>query len=227
MAGARRPDLTAVATTAIASAAGLAAMFLYPGGTALDHGTTHYELTRNFLSDLGMTVAHDGQPNRAGAVLFVIAMAALVLGGIGSLVPLMRSLARVPAARGWMRAAALCAAAAGVSFAGVAMTPENRAMAAHVAFTQWGWAFVALLPILLGGGAARAGAGHERVAFLAFTTGAILTAYRATMIFGPECCATDAGLRFHVVAQKCAVVVVLAALLLISSLRQVDSSEAP
>ena len=42
-------------------AAGIA-MLLYPGGTARDRDTVAYSVTRNFLRDLGMTVAWDGRP---------------------------------------------------------------------------------------------------------------------------------------------------------------------
>jgi hypothetical membrane protein len=51
---ARRAQWTVTAAAAIAVGAALR----YPGGTALDATTPGYSLSRNFLSDLGMTVAY-------------------------------------------------------------------------------------------------------------------------------------------------------------------------
>ena len=48
---------------------GAGAMARYPGGTPLDHTTERYSFSRNFLSDLGMTVAYDGRANLLGAAL--------------------------------------------------------------------------------------------------------------------------------------------------------------
>ena len=63
-----------------ASLLGVVAMIRYPGGTGLEHDTPRYQLTQNFLSDLGMTVAYNGQPNRIGALLFVISLVVLIIG---------------------------------------------------------------------------------------------------------------------------------------------------
>lgn len=51
----------------------IASMFLYPGGTGLDASTAGYSLWQNFLSDLGMTVAHNGQTNGVGGLCYVLA----------------------------------------------------------------------------------------------------------------------------------------------------------
>ena len=207
----------AVVTTGVASLACVVAVFRYPGGTAIEHGTTSYSLTRNFLSDLGMTVAHNGQANRLGASLFVVSMMTLVFGAIASLAPLMRDLMRVPAARPWIRAVGVCLLVASIAFTGVAFTPENRAMRSHVNFTVWGWRVVAALTLLLGVAALRAGKRYQRVAIIALAAGAVLAAYAATFIWGPTCCSTAASLTFHVVAQKCAAIVVVATVLAIAT----------
>lgn len=122
--------------------------------------------THNVLSDLGMTVAYNGQANRLGAALFVISMMTLVFGGIASLAPLLRDLARVPAARPWIRAVGVCLLVAGIAFTGVAFTPENRAVRLHVDFTVWGWRVVAALSLLLGVAALRTDVRNRRVALI-------------------------------------------------------------
>jgi hypothetical protein len=51
----------------------------YPGGTIHDASTRGYSFTHNFLSDLGTTVAFDGQRNTKGARLFGVNV---VIGGL-------------------------------------------------------------------------------------------------------------------------------------------------
>ena len=77
-------------TAAGATVAGIIAMFLYPGGTARDHASAGYSIANNYLSDLGMTVAWDGQPNRIGAALFVTSMVLLMVGMGGALAGFVR-----------------------------------------------------------------------------------------------------------------------------------------
>ena len=53
------------------------AMAAYAGGTWFDPWTDRYELTGNFLSDLGMTHAFSGRTNYVSSALFVVAMASI------------------------------------------------------------------------------------------------------------------------------------------------------
>ncbi len=50
------------------------AMPLYPGGNYSDNSTAGYEFHRNFFSDLGRTVAHNGDSNTVSMVLFIIGL---------------------------------------------------------------------------------------------------------------------------------------------------------
>jgi hypothetical membrane protein len=52
----------------------LIAILFYPGSTYLNHETTKYSFTNNFLSDLGRTVTHKGIPNFYSAFFFNITM---------------------------------------------------------------------------------------------------------------------------------------------------------
>jgi hypothetical protein len=213
----------ALLTVIIAATATVIAMLCYPGGTGLDHRTAGYSLTQNFLSDLGMTVSYNGGANRLGAALFVVAMLALVFGGIASLSPLMRALWSAPSARPWLRAAGLCLLVVCVAFTGVAFTPENRAMDLHVSFTVWGWRFIVLVALLLGVAATRAGARYRLAAVAGFATAVLIATYSTFFNWGPDG-HTEAGHLVYVVAQKVAAVVVALALLTLA--RAADSRPA-
>jgi len=52
----------------------LISILLYPGSTYLNHDTTRYSFTNNFLSDLGRTITHNGLTNFFSAFFFNITM---------------------------------------------------------------------------------------------------------------------------------------------------------
>ncbi len=60
----------------------LAAMLVYPGGTALDAHSRGYAFAFNFFSDLGRTVARNNSPNPVASKLFFVALssAGIALG---------------------------------------------------------------------------------------------------------------------------------------------------
>jgi len=206
-------------SVALAIASALAAMARYPGGTPLDPTSTRYSLSRNFLSDLGMTVAYNHQPNRVGASLFVFSLLLLVVGLGHAVVRIARRLADHPPARRWARLAAVCGLIACVAFAGVAVTPENRVMAIHMAFTQWAWRIAPVVAGLLALASLDSPGLRRRVAAVWFVVALLLAAYAALMAWGSSAATAD-GLVVQVVAQKIAVAIVLAALLFVS--RDVD-----
>src|SRR5580765_6821526 len=90
-------------TVTVATAFAVAAALRYPGGTPLDSTTAGYSLSRNFLSDLGMTVAYNHEPNQLGAAFFVASLLLLVVG-LGSVVGVIaRFLAVDLRSRRWTR----------------------------------------------------------------------------------------------------------------------------
>jgi hypothetical protein len=202
----------------------LSAMARYPGGTMFDATTRRYSLSQNFLSDLGMTVAHNHESNRLGAALFVVSLMSLVVGLGSAIVGIARQLSKFPSARRWARSAAVCGLAACVAFAGVAVTPENRAMDAHVAFTLWGWRIVPAIAALLAVASLNVAGFGRRVAMTWFVATMFLAAYAALLSWGPRLTTVD-GLVIQVIAQKVASVVVLVAMLLVT--REMDRASTP
>jgi hypothetical protein len=198
---------------AVATAIAVAAMLRYPGGTALDTSTHGYSLSRNFLSDLGMTVAYNHEPNQLGASFFVVSLLLLVVG-LGSVVGVIaRFLAIDAASRRWARLAAVALLGVCVAFAGVAVTPENRLMALHVGFTQWAFRIVPAVALFLGFASRHNAQLRQRAAFAWFGAALLLGSYAALLSWGPSVAQPD-GLLVQVVAQKAATVVIIAALLI-------------
>jgi len=185
----------------IATVLAIVAALRYPGGTFNDHSTRGYSFTENFLSDLGATVAHNGEPNRIGAVLFVIALLLLVVGIGGALVGLVRLHSAAPESRTFARLAGLIGLVVCLCFAGVAVTPENRILGAHVFFTKMAFRLFPLVPLLLFFASRRV---HDlsngvRAAWLFLTV--MLAGYVWVLDFGPRVSAPG-GLVVQVTAQK-------------------------
>ncbi len=106
-------------------------MILYPGGTKADHNRQGYSFFTNFLSDLGESVALNGQPNTASMVLFLLAM---TLAGIATLLfSLAFTQLFVLTRRSiWFsHIGALLGVIAGICLIGVGIVPENIASGLH------------------------------------------------------------------------------------------------
>lgn len=206
-------------TVGLALALAIGAMGRYPGGTALDATTLRYSLSRNFLSDLGMTVAYNHQPNRLGAGFFVLSLLLLVVGMGHAAVVVSLRLAVHPAARRWARSAAVSGLVACVAFAGVAVTPEDRVMAVHSAFTLWAWRMTPVIAGLLAVASFHSPGVRQRVAVAWLVVAGLLAGYATLLSWGPSV-TTATGLVVQVVAQKIASVVVIGALLFAS--REID-----
>lgn len=185
-----------------------AAMLLYPGGTSHDRTRIGYSLTQNFLSDLGMTVAYNGAPNRAGAACFVAGLCVLVLGLGSGLVGFVRAYAVTPPARRLAIASVIVGALVCIAFVGIAFTPENSAMGWHLRFTFLGFYVLPLVGALV---AATAWASHRtsrRVVLLWAALSVVLAMYAALLAWGPGLDAPQ-GLTTYVIAQKLVAAVVI------------------
>lgn len=188
------------------------AMLRYPGGTVLDRSTRGYSLAHNFLSDLGMTVAYDGRPNALGALCFVVALGVLVLGLGGALAGFLRRYAVTRAATRLAYAGAAVGLLVCLAFVGVALAPEDRAMALHVRATLLAFRLLPFAVLCLTLAARASGTAPRHVVATWATLCAALAAYAALLTWGPPL-GTPVGLTTYVVAQKLvALAVVLTAL---------------
>ena len=185
----------------VAGILAVVAMLRYPGGTFRDHATHGYSLSHNFLSDLGMTVAHNGQPNGVGTVLFVVSLTTLVVAMGGCLVGLVRLYARVPESRTLALAAGAVGLVVCASFIGVAVTPENRMLSLHITFTRLAFRAFPLVALLMALASRADQVVPRRVTIGWVALAVVLAAYVVMLDFGPST-RTPSGLVAQVVAQK-------------------------
>lgn len=188
-------------------------MWCYPGGTALDAHTSGHQFTQNFLSDLGMTVAYNGSPNRIGAACFVAALALLVIAAARALVTLARAYSATPRARALARAAGAIGFVCCAAFVGVAATPENSAMPAHVQFTLFAFRIMPFAALALALATRDIPTLPRRVSGTWFALTGVLAAYVALLAWHPSIRTTDV-LAVQVLAQKLVSVASVGALLL-------------
>ena len=202
-------------TVGLGNALALGAMLRYPGGTTLDAASAGYSMSRNFLSDLGMTVAYNRQPNKLGASLFVASLLLLIVGLGHCLAAIIRLHWVDPASRRWARAAAVCGLFACVAFTGVAVTPENRVMAIHISFTMWGWRLVPIVAALMALASLHSSLFRRRVSLIWSLVAGVLAGYAALLAWGPNLESVD-GLRAQVLAQKAATALIMLALVYVA-----------
>jgi hypothetical protein len=106
-----------------------------------------------------------------------------------------------PESRTFARLAGFAGLFVCLCFAGVALTPENRLLVAHIFFTKMGWRLFVLVPLLLFVASLRAGDLPRgiRSAWLFLTV--MLAGYVWVMEFGPRV-HQPGGLVTQVTAQK-------------------------
>ena len=174
----------------------LVAMLFYPGGTVGEINTSGYAFFRNFFSDLGMTVAHNGVSNWFSAVLFFIALSG---AGLGMVVLFLR----LPRVLGywWCWIGSLFGVIAGLSFVGVAFTPANLLLTAHAGFVYAAFLSFFVAALVYSVAILRSAAypnGYAAV-FGLFTL--LLASYIWLLFFGPRA-STGNGLLIQVTGQK-------------------------
>jgi len=193
---------------AIALTLTAASVLSYPGGTVRDESTRGYSFTHNFLSDLGNTVAFDGQRNVVGAVLFGVSVLIMVLVLAGSIIAAVRLLSATPGARWFARLAAVAGALVCAGFLGVALTPADRAWRLHMAFSMVAFRSFPAATALLAVATVRDGRFRARAAAGWMTLTIVLAGLIAMTHFGPSA-DTEHGLVTQVITQKIMAVSVL------------------
>ena len=177
-------------------------MWLYPGGTRLDPGSVGYSFTQNAFSDLGRTLARNGDPNRASATLFVLGLTPAGLGLSAffiALLPLVSN--RSPAVKWLARLGCVAGIIAGVAYVGVAWTPADRLPGDHVLAERTAFRSFLVASVVLGFVTAGSKAFRFRAAAAWWSFAALLLGFIMIGIFGPSR-RTEFGLVVQVVAQK-------------------------
>jgi hypothetical protein len=184
------------------------AMVIYPGGNHADGLARHYQLSMNFLSDLGATRAWSGATNYVSCALFCTALTTIG----AALIAFAWSWRRFAFANGravWAgRASAIFGTLCGAGFIGIAVVPYNLALTAHNSFVLAAFAslacYVASLSLVMAANRAQ----HLHVVVNA-TYLVVVLGYVALVVLGPHL-DSESGFRTQVIGQK---LVVLASML--------------
>lgn len=161
-------------------------MFLYPGGTNADKTTAGYSFFTNFFSDLGRTIAHNGQPNSLVSPLFTLAM---TLAGVGLALFFLAFRQFFAERRSQNIIASLGTVAgvfAGVCFIGVGFTPSNVQPRPHGLFVLSAFItfFIAVLHYIVAILRSRRYPRQAAIGFIAFAV--LLGLYIALQFLGPR-----------------------------------------
>jgi hypothetical protein len=130
----RRILILCAASFIVYAVLNLLAMIVYPGGTSSSQDASSYLFFENYFSDLGMVRTYGGQPKTLSLVLFA---SALVLMGtafilFSVIMPSCFTATRVE--RVSSRIGSVGGILAGISCAGIAVTPWDLCLSAHLVF---------------------------------------------------------------------------------------------
>jgi hypothetical protein len=195
---------TCVVSFVVYAVFNLLAMLLYPGGTSFDKDVKGYLFFDNFFSDLGMVRTYGGQPNTFSMLLFA---SALVLMGIAFILFFILMPSCFTATRPESVASRLGSIAgvlAGVSCIGIAATPWDLFLSAHLVFA-YGLSASFLLSVvfyLVAMVANRQYPNAYAAVFAVYTI--ILGAYLGLMLLGPAM-GTKEGVTILATGQKMAI----------------------
>ncbi len=193
----------------------LVGMLVYPGGSHSNLAQAGYSFSNNFFSDLGLRTAHNGQPNLAAGALFFVALtlAGLTLGLFfiqfrGFFLETRRD--QIISLVG-----ALLGVGAGICFVGVAFTPADVALEAHILFVTWAFrlfplAVLCFTLVMFNSEALPRGYGYVLLGFFA-----LLAAYYLLLTQGPGF-ETANGLVIQAVGQKIIVYASIVSIMVVS-----------
>jgi hypothetical protein len=114
----------------------IVAMLIYPGGSTTDPTTPGYSFFENFLSELGLTETQAGQPNTTSAVLFVTALSLAGAGLVLFFVAFPQFFLHDRPGKILSGLGSFFGIASGLCFIGIALTPANLLLDAHVWFVM-------------------------------------------------------------------------------------------
>ena len=182
----------------------LLAMFLYPGGTSLDKGARGYSFFENFFSDLGMVRTYDGEPKTLSLWLFASALVVIGIAFILFFVIMPGYFSATRRERVSSRLGSISGVLAGVSCLGIAATPWDLYLDAHLIFA-FGLSASFLLAVVFYSVAIFANRRYSNTYAAVFAVYlVILAAYLCLMFLGPDM-DTREGLVILATGQKIAI----------------------
>jgi hypothetical protein len=112
------------------------AMVFYPGGTLIDHDAEGYSFLANFFSDLGMTRTYAGEAKVLSLILFATALALMGIALVLFFVIMPGSFTETRLARAISWLGSIGGVVAGFSCIGIAATPWDVHLGAHMVFSR-------------------------------------------------------------------------------------------
>ena len=177
-----------------------AAMLIYPGGTNTDKTTVGYSFLGNFFSDLGLTIAHNGQTNSMASLMFLVALGsaggALILFFVAFLQFFVGGARRALSVLG-----TLFGLIAGACFIGVALTPANLFGEAHGNFVRGAFFTFLIAVVFYIIAIIRAPDYPSAYAWIFIVFAVLLTVYLGLIFAGPSA-RTPEGQFIQVTGQK-------------------------
>jgi hypothetical protein len=180
----------------------LIAMFFYPGGTILDATTQGYRFFENFFSDLGFTTAHNGETNPISAGLFFVALCLAGLSLILFFFAFWRFFQAALPLRILSFAGTLVGVMAGICFIGVACTPADIRMGAHVFFVTWAFRLFPLAVVFYAAAIFTHPTYPRRYGWGMIGFMVCLVGYVLLLELGPDAFESTLGQTIQVVGQK-------------------------
>jgi len=177
------------------------AMPIYPGGTSSESDAQGYRFLENFFSDLGMVRTYGGQPNTGSLLLFASAMGWMGTAFIlfSATMPGYFTASRLE--RAASRVGSIGGVLAGLSCVGIAVTPWDLYLSAHLLFVYLlSMSFLlAVVGYFVAIWANRSYPNAYAAVFAVYTI--ILGVYMGLMFLGPDA-GTSEGLVILAAGQK-------------------------
>jgi hypothetical membrane protein len=187
------------------------AMLLYPGGTLLNPSTRGYSVFQNSLSDLGSTVAWNGQPNPRGALFNLAGCLLLVFAGLGCFIALIHVYSSSTRTSRLARTAGALVLLAAAGITGAALSPQDQYPALHGRFTLTAVCFFPVATALLALVTALDGRFRRRASLGWLVVTVVVLVWVSVMPWRPT---TDLQLAIPVTLQKIVALTMLCTLAL-------------
>jgi hypothetical protein len=177
------------------------AMIFYPGGTSSDAEKSAYSFLENFFSDLGMVSTYRGEPNTLSASLFASALAVVGLVLMLFFLLLSTYFPEPLLGKNLSRAGTIAGVVSGISCIGIALTPWDRFLEAHMVFAYCLSLSFLAVALLYSAAIFRNPAYSNAYAIVFIAYFAVLLVFVALMVLGADLESTT-GRRLLAMGQK-------------------------